>query len=412
MRFPLFQWFAGRTAPAALAALALALGGPAAESAFAQQIPSIEDVAARVSDPESRTDALYTLLAAADMVRRMQNGDEINAGLLQENLDWLGKLRNRHGQTSTRSPVLDPAAWLIHLELVQRELNFDALISPLGPEFNVYLDQIFDRTDERLASALLPEVLWQTEPMGSLIWNDLVEVMDSDEVLKSTLTESNTEWFDAWSGHETAVEHPSASKLFPDVMESLDVIARLVISAGPPDRARLHRIRYLLLAAMPGLDRAGRLEAYSILRLTALLNGLHERRHFSFAEGLVALAAGMISQSKADPDWQSVLPVWLVENLPLISAKYARSFAEVDPHLNSALAAVFDVVSDISRPGEAAQDDIVLRGQLANAVAQLALLIPDLDFYFDLPVRDSIAGGMDACTGIMARREEKTGARR
>ena len=52
-----------------------------------------------------------------------------------------------------------------------------------------------------------------------------------------------------------------------------------------------------------------------------------------------------------------------------------------------------------------------LRGELADAVAQLVLLIPDMDYYFDQPVRQRIAEEVDICISIMADRDPEGGLR-
>jgi hypothetical protein len=408
LQFFIHQLLAGKKHCSLLIALLLltATWIPAG-SAQEVPIPTVEDAAARISYPEFRDDALYTIIAVARFLRQARNSEtEIQAGQLQENLDWLNHLRSRYGEMANRSPVLDPAAWLIHLELVQRTLGFNDLVSPKGPGSDVFLDQVFDRSNERLAAVLLPELLWQAESIGTRVWSDLVEQMRSDETVKTAMAEAHSHWLSSWAGGAANMQRPGSADLFVSVAESLKVLVQDAISAGPPDRQRLSRVRYLLLSAIPGLDQAARQEAFTFLHLASLTDGLHERRYFSFAEGLLALATGLLDLAESDPPGESVAAHWLVDNLPLISNRFARDFAVVDPRLNSALAAAFDVVKDIASQGGTAQDPVKLRSELANSVAQLTLLIPDLDYYFDLPVRDSIAGGMDACIGIVARHEE------
>ena len=78
---------------------------------------------------------------------------------------------------------------------------------------------------------------------------------------------------------------------------------------------------------------------------------------------------------------------WLTEYLPRISATFARSFSEVDPRLNSAVAAAFDIARSLPQAADAGP---VLGDEVADAVAQLALLMPDIEYYFGLPIRDAI----------------------
>ena len=85
--------------------------------------------------------------------------------------------------------------------------------------------------------------------------------------------------------------------------------------------------------------------------------------------------------------------------LPDLSASYGRAFSTIDPRLNTVLATAYDVA--LALTGELTPEALAdLRLRLADAVAGLVLMIPDLGFYFDQPIRDPIAGGVDACTGI------------
>ncbi len=372
-----------------------------------ETIPSVADVAARIANPDTREDSLYTIVALARFLGHVQNSSNAPwQGLLQEDLDWLNRLRSRYGNKVPRSPVLDPAAWLILLELEQQDFASDPLISPLGPGLDVYLEQVFDRSDERLAAAILPELLWQEEPLATIVWGNLLERINADDSLRAGMLNAHADWMGSWSGTDTGIAQADLSSLFSAVAESMNVLVQNAISSDPPDRERLYHLRYMLMAAMPDLDLAAQGVAFQFYRLAGMVDGLHERRYFSFAEGLLALATMLLEQAADDSQSESAVAKWLSTNLPLISGHYAKLFAVVDPRLNSALAAAFDVVKDIARSGETEQDPITLQRELADAIAQLALLIPDLDYYFDLPVRDSIAGAMDACIGIMARRED------
>jgi hypothetical protein len=399
-----------RYAAALVIALASVLATVAPGLALAQEVsvPTADVIAAGIADNRHRENTLYQVIAVARLLDQSESTEaEAAAGLLQANLDWLNRLRAHYRTPVRHSPVLDPAAWLIHLELEGRDLNSNRLVSPLGPELGVYLEQVFDRSNENLAAVMLPELIWQVEPLATTIWHNFLEKLESDEALENALIQGHGALVESWSGTGGMdADILPLEELFDDLGRSMAVIAADVSAAGPPDLKRLQEVRYRLLIAMPELDGVARHEAQSFLRIAELLDGLNERRYFSFAEGLLAIVTRLLDPEAAEVGDTSRVAAWLAEYLPPISNRFAREFAVVDPRINSALAAAFDVVRDISRQGEGGQDTMVLRRELADAAAQLALLIPDLDYYFDLPVRDSIVGGMDACTGIVARREE------
>ncbi len=386
----------------------MAAGMLLSSKSMAQDVlPSVEDVAGLVSRPETREETLFRLAALANFLSRTEKAEAPpEAGLIAEDLDWIRRLSTRHGKMTPRSSVLDPAAWLVLLELEQRELPFSKLISPLGAELGVYLAQVFDRSSERLASVILPELLWQTEPAAGTIWSRFTDLLAADEELKTSVLASHGQWLDEWSGSAPDIAPIPLSNLFSVVAESLDVMVLMAITTGVPDAMRLERVRYHLLLALPAMDSAQLQEATAFLRLAGLVDGLHKGNYFFFAEGLLALTGSLLNQAWSEPEKEPLVVAWLSANLPLISNRYARNFSTIDPRINSALAAAFDVVKGISRSNRSGQAEFALRSELADAAAQLTLLIPDLAYYFDLPVRDSIAGGMDACIGIMAMREE------
>ena len=408
MRRTVFQRRAAKHFQALLLVVILpAAGLPPGVVWASDSMPTVQDVATQLSNPQTREQALHAVTATAQFLRRLKTADApLPASSLQEDMDWLKRLNGRWGIRASHSPVLDPAAWFIHLELERQELETGSLISPLGAGLDVYLGQVFDRSQERLASAMLPELLWLAESLGTIIWSQLLEQTQADESLAAALFATHPEWMQTWSGSATRIELPDNSELLSVVVAALDALTSITVSAGPPDRNKLMEIRHLLLSAMPGLGESQRLEATGFLRLAELVDGLHQRRYFAFAEGLLAVAGNLLNRARVDAQAESAVAGWLSKNLPLISSNYAKSFALVDPRLNAALAAAYDVVQSVSHPAETGIDAILLHSELADAVAQLALLIPDLDFYFNLPVRDSIAGGVDACIGIMARREK------
>lgn len=390
---------------AAVLGLLCALAG--APPARAQEnLPEAENVAARLSDPATRTQDLYRLAATARLLQRAGRGETMDpVAALGEDAQWLRRLAARYGTTRPRSPVLDPSAWLIQLELSQHELPGDKLVAPGGPGLDVYLDQVFDRSEERLAAVILPELLWQIEPRGTEIWQRFREQMATNEALAAAISANPPAWLGEWAGAE-ATETAGESRQAPgDFLPVLESQLESAVAAGPPNAREQARMRYALLLGLPAMEPAARADAVAILRMSDLLDGLHDGRYFAFTEGLLALVSGLLDRAFAEPPQTSVLTGWLAAALPSLSARYARTFATVDPRLNSAVAAAFDVVTGLARPEQKAPNWLAMQTELADAAAQLTLLIPDLSYYFGLPVRDPIAGGMDACTGLMARQE-------
>ena len=135
--------------------MALFVAGVASGTARAQPgaLPTVEDVAAVMASSEDDED-LYRIAALA----RQLSGQ----GALQEDIDWLNHLKSRYGSPDMRSPALDPSAWRAMLVLGQVGMQPDSLVSPLGPDLDAYLRVVFNRSDERLAWAMLPELLRTT----------------------------------------------------------------------------------------------------------------------------------------------------------------------------------------------------------------------------------------------------------
>ncbi len=164
--------------------------------------------------------------------------------------------------------------------------------------------------------------------------------------------------------------------------------------------------------------------------LLSLIDGLHEERYFDFVQGVLSITFRLLDLPVSQQKVFSLID-WLVAELPVVSAHYASDFGAVDPHLNTALAAVYEVLVTLAASHEAeaasqlavavkpgieppsagglvddslnnAPDSRVSRSKLEDAVAQLALLIPDMAYYFDTPVRAKIATEIDSCIGMAA----------
>jgi hypothetical protein len=204
---------------------------------------------------------------------------------------------------------------------------------------------------------------------------------------------------------DTMPELPE-ERLLTEAQASLGVMLELATRVGPPDPARLASVRRDLLTAIPALDFGRRARAESLLHLAGLVDGLYRENYLQFSEGLIAITARLQDEALFYPEQTRRFAAWLVEVLPDLSASYGRAFATVDPRLNTVIATSYDVV--LALTGELTPDALAdLRVRLADAVAGLVLMIPDLGFYFDQPIRDPIAGGVDACTGIAGQVDDE-----
>jgi hypothetical protein len=386
------------------ACLLMLPGGAGAQPADdAIGLPDVGQLAGWVVDGADRRQALMSVAVLARLRQRLQaGGSNASPDSLRQDLAWLERLAAHFGQPEPSGPVLDPATWYVNLKLDQHGLQHSPLVATGGAGLDAYLDEVFSRSEERLAAALLPELLWHVEPLATVVWNDLLQQSAEDGALRSLLLWVVDEWL-GFSGQETGL--PVGADLLALAGDSLHVMAEVAVSSGPPDPLRLKSIRQTLLVAIPDMDPGERQEAAAFLRLATLVDGLHERRYFAFTNGLLSVVAELLDRFADEPGAPSRVGSWLANHLPGISANYSRAFAAVDPRLNSAVAAAFDVLQNMLRGSPDRVPSGELRKQLADAAAQLALLIPDLAFYFELPVRDPIAGELDACTAMMARRD-------
>jgi len=140
-----------------------------------------------------------------------------------------------------------------------------------------------------------------------------------------------------------------------------------------------------------------------MLYLASLVDGLQDDHYFEFVQGVLAITTGLLEGSEATAE-PPLLASWLLAELPAISAHYAVDFAAVDPGLNAAMAGAYKVLQFISNP--AADVANTPWRILADAVAQLALLIPDMGYYFNTPVRAPVVEEINVCTSIAASRND------
>ncbi|MGD2129727.1 MAG: hypothetical protein PVJ17_10530 [Lysobacterales bacterium] len=446
-----FRWFArplfitGILLAYCLVALAQddAPGEPAPEP-----LPGVERLAAALSQNGSRQDALLTIVAVSHLLETSlpagpDQVDAIESGFRQDR-EWLDRLAGRYGTLPVRGTELDTAAWYLLLELDQQRLAPDATTSPLGPGREPLELAVFDRSHESLAAAVLPEALAGAERNAVATWQRALDAAAASEPLHEVLLRLRAEWFDPWPDAEAPLAEEPAGEDGgqPPLVEGMSLLQDLAMAAlaeGPPDRAKLERLRFVLLTAMPGLDVTQGLDAGRMLALAAGIDGLHERRYLCFNEALLWLATDLLmraepqseevqpDESAGAPEDQeavgpadataetapapedSILPGFLTSLLPEFSQIYAREFAEVDPRINANLAAVFDVVQYLHGGTVEASRLRALRLEMADAVAQFVLVVPDMDYYFDQPVRRRISQEIDICISIVANRVEPVG---
>jgi len=427
------------------------------------ELPGTRHLVASLSDQASRTDTLMTIIAVARLLEYGVSSDwdqlERLEARFRDERAWLDHLGGRYLELPLRGSMLDPAAWFVLMELDQHQISPDLSTSPLGPESASLMRQLFDRSDERLAAALLPELLQRMELSATALWGKLLSTASVNEVLHELVLDLNADWFDPW----VAAEPPAPAGLekgatvIDDALDALGSLAVSAMAAGPPDALLLKRLRYSLLSELPVLDQVAAKDADYLLKLATGLDGLQEKKYLAFTESLLwvvsdlLLTVGALPDESVEPDHEpgsgpvpepdselaktpengsveapssespeapdsesaaimaetepparSRIPRALSDLLPALSNAFAREFSEVDPRINASLAAVFDVVQYL-QASTVEQDRLTaLRREIADAIAQLVLLTPDMDFYFDQPVRREISEEINICTSIAA----------
>lgn len=390
--------------------------GPEPVTAVLADIPQPRHLAAALADPDSRADTLLTVVAVARLLDYAAQADPTRAAELEarfrEERAWLDRLAVRYPTLPSRPSLFDPSAWYLLEELQQQGLSPSMLTSPLGPDSTSLLRQVFDRNDERLAAALLPELLPYMERDSTALWLYLRRQLPADPALSAVVSALNADWFDPWAAAEPPA--PAGNEAESDVIaasvENLRAVVGAAMTVGPPDTLRTKRLRFDLLQALPVLPGPAAADAAYLLALTSAVDGLYRREYLAFTGTLLWVATDLLlAETPADAEWRSPVPRLLTELLPGLSNTYAGDFSQVDARINASLAAVFDVTQYLQSAAPAPERRAALRREVADAVAQLVLLIPDMDYYFDQPVRQRIAEEVDVCISIMAGRDERGG---
>ncbi|MCH7506706.1 MAG: hypothetical protein IID60_05345 [Proteobacteria bacterium] len=377
------------------------------------ELPGMEHLAASLSHQASRLEALLTMVVVDHLLEDPAASGQLEARW-QDERAWLDRLAARFPHLPLRSSAMDPASWFVLLELDQHQITPSSLASPQGPETTVLIRQLFDRGDERLAAALLPEVLMRLESRSTRTWQDLLSRAAGDEHwlalvvrIDAGLAKSSMEVEFSPAGEE------ESSDPIKQALESFQILAASVMHAGAPDTLRLQQLRYRLLMAIPELDNTKAREAAQLLRLATAVDGLHENKFLAFAETLLWVVMEMLlaehtlvaTDSTSESQYVVVvgeLPRVLAELLPQLSNVFARGFSDTDPRINAILAAAFDIVQNLQLGSLDAARKTYLQRELADAFAQLVLMIPDMNFYFDQPVRKRITKEINICTSIVA----------
>jgi hypothetical protein len=403
---------------------------------------------------------LLDLAVAARVVSRAEDqfeaGSEIDqVALAQSFLDdraWLQTLIERYGWARPHTSVLDPAAWVLLTKLQQHDLEAMSLLIPGQMPVKVLVEQVFQRAWPTLAMANLPNLLLEVEAEVFDLWNVFLTTVEVEGSPDPAWKPVETAWFSdrqlplpSVVDTDTPVgdaESPDQYPVIANLPQAMSEIVESAVDTRPPDSRGLLQLRYSLLQSLSEVDNAAAWElSKDSLHLLNLIDGLHEGRYTDFVQGLLLVTFKLLKLPEYEQGAFSLVD-WLVAELPAISAHYAVNFAAVDPHLNTAMASAYNVLVTISgfpafdpaskepaaeepddsttgnepaadafvqpseEPVDYARDIRAARLILADAVAQLALLIPDMAYYFDTPVRARIVRETDSCIRLAAKTDE------
>jgi len=381
-------------------------------AAVVVRFPQSQQIAAALASPEWRNKALLDL-AAAQHVLEISKQDpaatsEALARQFRQDRGWLSRLVKLYGWTQPHSGILDPAAWSLSGELRDQGLPVMALVRPDSTPLDVTVFQVFQRANERLASANLPILLYGIEHIAVPVWDDFLQLVSTEGEAAVQWQAVEAEWFPEPGPAPSVLARSDSAFIEQSQLQPFQVLSKLAASsvqAGPHDARSLRELREYLLLTIPVRDEDGVREDADILHMATMVEGLQDGKYFEFVRDLLAITSGLVGETAPAMDEHNLVQ-WLVDELPPISAHYAKAFARVDPRLNAAMAGSYKVLTGISN----APDTLVNLApgeELANVVAQLALMIPDMGFYFKTPVRVRIADKVTACTRMAASRDQQ-----
>ena len=252
-------------------------------------------------------------------------------------------------------------------------------------------------------------------------------------------------------------EEAGPPPLIDQALSEFEALASSTMLSGPTDALALKRLRFKLLTAAEGLNDVQLQDARYLLVLADAVDGLNEGDYLAFSETLLWVVTDLLLRAEPDlvppvesegdltlePDFEtapgaepvpgspmelqpvtaqlpvltpdpdtleiepesaprSQIPRLLSDLLPRLSNSFAGGFSAVDPRINAALAAVFDAAQYLQGETLEAGRLSSLRRDIADTIAQLVLLLPDMNYYFDQPVRRRIADEINVCTSITA----------
>jgi len=415
-------------------------------------LPNSQQMAMAVATPGMRQQALLDMAVAARLVSHAENtqkpANEIDqSALAQQFLDdraWLQTLVDRYGWAEPRSSVVDPAAWRLLKELQQYDLHGMPLSIPGSMPKEVLQEQVFRRSGQPLAVANLPVLLLEVESQAFMIWDAFLQMIEVEGSPVAAWKPVETAWFTnrqfqlAMAADSPAEEQ---DELIVDIPQAMSEIVLSAVDVRPPDGRTLKQLRYEIMnrvTAETETEVAFPIDqARDLLYILSLVDGLHEGRYFDFVQGLIAVTFRLLESPGADP-WLVSLVDWLVTELPAISASYAANFASVDPYLNSVIATSYNVLVTIAgfRASEELKQELAQEATvensgesntvqetddysveiksseaaLADSVAQLGLLIPDMAYYFETPVRARIVREVNSCISMAAELDDNGAA--
>jgi hypothetical protein len=455
-----------------------------------EDLPGTTELAAALADREIRTDTLLTMIAVAQLLEYGMSSAQAEPKSLvarfREERAWLDRLAKRYPVLPSRGSHLDPAAWFVMLKLNQHGVTPGLFVSPLGPEDRSLMRQLFDRSSESLAAAVLPEAIQRIELQSAALWSSLLAAAMMNDVLLATVLDLHTDWFEpwmeltppAWAG-PSAPESPTAEgeevpaeetepgtgdammdRVIDDALTRLMALANSTIQPGPGDIRDLAQLRIDLISAMPRLADPHLKDAEYILVLATAIDGLNDGKYLAFTESLLWVISDMLIQNqqasypleeplerltpepepvpKPEPEPETLsdgsadqsetvvllemieppdlitapeplprlrIPRFLAELLPRLSNTFSREFAAIDSRINSTLAAAFDAVQYLQSDRPDPERLASLRQNIGDTIAQMVLMVREMNYYFDQPVRRQITETVESCTRLAANQD-------
>ena len=359
---------------------------PAEPAEIVVTLPQTHQMTMDLVTPALRQNAFLDLAVVVNLLNFAEKNPEAeNKQLVQKFLDdraWLASLIERYGWVPPHAAVLDPAAWVLLSELGQHDLDVMPLVYPGQTQVSGLLHQVFQRSAERLAAANLPVLLFRLEADSGSSWDKFLTLTAPGGVTDTQWKAVETSWFaDRSMPLDTELEGriEELASSGESIASSVSQLVLSSVEARPPDSRRLMGLRYSIYTDIPGLSGTDRLEAMDFLHFSSLVDGLHDDRYFNFSRGLLSITLGLIRRSDGRAVQGEVIDL-LIDELPSLSAHYSGKFAQVDPRLNNTLATVYTALQFLSNPAETVFDKEALLKSLADAVAQLTLLKPDMDY--------------------------------